>query len=159
MAAPFIIVAAARNGTIGANGQLPWHIPADLRRFKALTMGKAMVMGRKTFDSLPGLLPGRRHIVLTRDSGWSAEGAETAASLEAALALAGEEAAVIGGAEIIAQALPVVDRIELTEIDADVPGDTFLPPLGPGWRETFRESHEPSGEKPGFAFVTLARAL
>ena len=159
MAAPFIIVAAARNGTIGANGQLPWHIPADLRRFKALTMGKAMIMGRKTFDSLPGLLPGRRHIVLTRDSRWSAAGAETAASLEAALALAGEEAAVIGGAEIIAQALPLASRIELTEIDADVPGDTFLPPLGQGWRETFRESHEPSGEKPGFAFVTLARAL
>lgn len=159
MAAPFIIVAAARNGTIGANGQLPWHIPADLRRFKALTMGKAMIMGRKTFDSLPGLLPGRRHIVLTRDSGWSAAGAETAASLEAALALAGEEAAVIGGAEIIALALPLASRIELTEIDADVPGDTFLPPLGQGWRETFRESHEPSGEKPGFAFVTLARAL
>ena len=159
MAAPFIIVAAARNGTIGANGQLPWHIPADLRRFKALTMGKAMIMGRKTFDSLPGLLPGRRHIVLTRDSRWSAAGAETAASLEAALALAGEEAAVIGGAEIIAQALPLASRIELTEIDADVPGDTYLPPLGQGWRETFRESHEPSGEKPGFAFVTLARAL
>ena len=159
MAAPFIIVAAARNGTIGANGQLPWHIPADLRRFKALTMGKAMIMGRKTFDSLPGLLPDRRHIVLTRDSRWSAAGAETAASLEAALALAGEEAAVIGGAEIIAQALPLASRIELTEIDADVPGDTYLPSLGQGWRETFRESHEPSGEKPGFAFVTLARAL
>lgn len=159
MAPPFIIVAAARNGTIGANGQLPWHIPADLKRFKALTMGKSMIMGRKTFDSLPGLLPGRRHIVLTRDSGWSAVGAETAASLEAALALAGEEAAVIGGAEIIAQALPLAERIELTEIDADIPGDTFLPPLGQDWRETFRESHEPSGETPGFAFVRLARAL
>jgi len=159
MPAPFIIVAAARNGTIGANGTLPWHIPADLKRFKALTMGKSMIMGRKTFDSLPGLLSGRRHVVLTRDPAWQAEGAEVAHDLAEALALAGDEAAVIGGAEIIALALPVAGRIELTEVHADVPGDTSLPPLGEGWRETFRESHEPSGEKPGFAFVTLARAL
>ena len=159
MTAPFIIVAAARNGTIGANGTLPWHLPADLRRFKALTIGKPMIMGRKTFDSLPGVLPGRRHIVLTRDPAWRAEGAETVTSLAAALALAGPDAAVIGGAEIIALALPIADRIELTEVHAEVPGDTVLPPLGPDWRETAREEHDPSGERPGFAFVTLARAL
>ncbi|HEY6870469.1 MAG TPA: dihydrofolate reductase [Novosphingobium sp.] len=159
MSGPFIIVAAARNGVIGANGSLPWHIPADLRRFKSLTMGKAMIMGRKTFESLPGLLPGRRHIVLTRDTGWQAQGAEVARDLAAALALAGDESAVIGGAEVIALALPLASRIELTEVDADIPGDTFLPPLGSGWRETSRESHEPSGDKPGFSFVTLTRAL
>jgi dihydrofolate reductase len=156
-AAPFLVVAAARNGTIGAGGKLPWHIPADLKRFKALTMGKPMIMGRKTFESLPGLLPGRRHIVLTRDPAWSAAGAELAASFDAAVALAGTDAAVIGGAEIFALALPGAGRIELTEVHAEVPGDTFLPPLGEGWRETFREVHEPSGDRPGFAFVTLAR--
>ena len=154
-----LIVARAQNGVIGRDGRLPWHLPADLKRFKALTMGSVMIMGRKTFESLPGILPGRRHVVLTRDPAWQAEGAEVAHDLAEALALAGDEAAVIGGAEIIALALPVAGRIELTEVHADVPGDTFLPPLGEGWRETFRESHEPSGEKPGFAFVTLARAL
>jgi dihydrofolate reductase len=159
-AAPFLVVAAARNGAIGIDGKLPWHLPADLRRFKALTIGKPMIMGRKTFESLPGLLPGRRHIVLTRDAAWSAPGAEVAADLDTALALAGTaEAAVIGGGEIYALALPRAARIELTEVHADVPGDTFLPPLGQGWQEIFRESHEPSGERPGYAFVTLTRAL
>lgn len=156
----FCIVAAARNGVIGADNRLPWHLPADLRRFKALTMGKAMVMGRKTFESLPGLLPGRRHIVLTRRAGWSAEGAETAHDLDAALALAGSgEVAVIGGAEIFALALPRARRLELTEVHADIAGDTFMPPLGPGWRETGREEHEAVGESPAFAFVTLERDL
>jgi len=156
----FLIVAAARNGTIGVDGRLPWHIPADLKRFKALTMGKPMVMGRKTFASLPGLLPGRRHIVLTRDPAWSAPGAEVAHDLDAALALAGAgEVAVIGGAEIFALALPRAARLELTEVQAEVAGDTVMPPLGPGWRETFREDHVPSGETPGHAFVTLVRDL
>jgi dihydrofolate reductase len=155
-----LIVAAARNGTIGAGGALPWHIPADLKRFKALTMGKAMVMGRKTFASLPGLLPGRRHIVLTRDVAWHAKGAETAPDLAAALVLAGDgEVMVIGGAEIFALALPHAARIELTEVQAEVPGDTFLTPIGPGWRETARENHAPEGDRPGFAFVTLEPAL
>ena len=155
---PFLIVAAARNGTIGRDGGLPWHLPADLKRFKALTMGKPMVMGRRTFDSLPGLLPGRRHIVLTRDPHWSAPGAEVAHDLPAALALAGAgPVAVIGGAEIFALALPAVTRLELTEVDADVPGDTLLPPLGPGWREVARETHPPAGDAPGYAFVTLTR--
>lgn len=156
----FLIVAAARNGTIGRDGTLPWHIPADLKRFKALTMGKPMVMGRKTFASLPGLLPGRRHIVLTRDPAWTAPGAEVAHDLPAALTLAGPgEVAVIGGAEIFALALPLAGRIELTEVQADVPGDTAMPPLGPGWRETARDGHAPSGERPGYAFVTLVRDL
>jgi len=100
-----LIVARAQNGVIGRDGKLPWHIPADLKRFKALTMGSAMIMGRKTFDSLPGLLPGRRHIVLTRDREWLAEGAEVAHDVDEALKLAGERASVIGGAEILAQFL------------------------------------------------------
>ena len=154
----FGIVAVAANGVIGRDGALPWHIPADLKRFKALTSGHAMVMGRKTFVSLPGLLPGRRHIVLTRDADWSAPGAEAAHDIGSALALAGSDAAIIGGAEVFAQALPLLARIELTEIHADVVGDTALPPLGDGWREMFREEHPAIGETPAYAFVRFERA-
>ncbi|MEO6718327.1 MAG: dihydrofolate reductase [Novosphingobium sp.] len=156
----FLVVAVAAGGTIGADGAMPWHIPADLKRFKALTMGLPMVMGRKTFDSLPGLLPGRRHIVVTRDLQWEAEGAELAHSFEQALALANSaQVAVIGGAEIYALALPAATRLELTEIHADIPGDTQMPPLGEGWRETFREEHASEPGIPGFAWVTLLRDL
>jgi len=161
----FAVVAMAANGTIGADGRLPWHIPADLKRFKALTMGAAgtglpMIMGRKTFDSLPGLLPGRRHIVLTRDAAWHAEGAESAGSFSAALALGGSgEIAVIGGAQVYALAMPHLSRLELTAVHADVAGDTAMPPLGDGWHETAREEHAPEGGRPGYAFVTLARGL
>ena len=158
MTGQFGIVAVAANGVIGRDGGLPWHIPADLQRFKALTIGHAMIMGRKTFASLPGLLPGRRHIVLTRDTAWSAPGVEVAPDIAAALALAGPDAAVIGGAEVFALALPYLARIELTEVHADVPGDTHLPPFGEGWRETFREEHAASGETSAYAFVTLERA-
>lgn len=160
----FLVVAVTQNGVIGAGGTLPWHIPADLRHFKTLTMGLPMVMGRKTFDSLPGMLPGRRHIVITRDPSWQADGAEAAGGLENALKLANAaKVAVIGGAEIFALALPLASRIELTEIKADIPGDTLMPPLGPigpgGWRETFREEHAAEGARPAFAFVTLQRDL
>jgi dihydrofolate reductase len=156
----FLVVAVAANGVIGADGTMPWHIPADFRRVKTLTMGKPLIMGRKTFDSLPGILPGRRHIVITRDKEWSAEGAETAHSLKEALALANAPHIVIfGGAEIYEQALPLASRIELTEIKADIPGDTIMPSLGDGWRETFREEHEPADGRPGYAFVTLQRAV
>ena len=156
----FLVAAIAANGTIGADGTMPWHIPADLKRFKALTLGHPMVMGRKTFDSLPGLLPGRRHIVLTRDRQWHAEGAEAVHSIDDALALAGSaQVAVIGGAEIYALALPAATRLELTEVQAEIPGDTHMPRLGEGWRETFREQHPAAGERPGFAWVTLRRDL
>src|SRR5687768_18353611 len=115
-----IVVARAQNGTIGKNNSLPWHIPADLKRFKALTMGSAMVMGRKTFESLPGLLPGRRHIVLTRDLSWSVPGAEVAHDADEALKMAGNgPLSVIGGAEIFGLFLPFATRIELTEVLAD----------------------------------------
>ncbi|HEX4849022.1 MAG TPA: dihydrofolate reductase [Novosphingobium sp.] len=155
----FIAVAVADNGVIGNAGALPWHIPADLRRFKALTMGMPMVMGRKTFESLPGLLPGRRHIVLTRDTSWSEDGAEVAHSLEDALGLANSpHIAVVGGAEIYAMFLHRADRIELTEIHASPAGDTVFPHFDPSeWRETFREAHGAEGKLPPFDFVTLVR--
>jgi dihydrofolate reductase len=156
----FCIYARAANGVIGDRGRLPWHIPADLRRFKALTMGKPMIMGRKTFESLPGLLPGRRHIVLTRREGWGSEGASVARSPAEALSLAGEacpEVAVIGGAAIFDVFLPRSDRIELTEIHARYEGDVLMPRLGPEWAEKRREEHPASGELPAFDFVTLVR--
>ena len=145
-------LARADNGVIGIDGRLPWHIPADLKRFKAQTLGRAMVMGRRTFDSFPAPLPGRRHIVLTRDRGWSAPGAEVAHDPAAALALAGDDAAVIGGAEIFALFIP--DRIELTEVHTAPAGDAVVPPFT-GWREIFREDHAGEGDRPAYSFVTL----
>lgn len=156
-----LIVARAQNGVIGRDGKLPWHLPADLKRFKALTMGSAMVMGRKTFDSLPGLLPGRRHIVLTRDHDWQAPGAEVAHDIEEALLLAKSgPVSVIGGADIFALMLPLAHRIELTEVIEDVPGDTFIadPREGRAWREIFSEEHPALEGRPAFRFVTLERA-
>ncbi|MBS0482038.1 MAG: dihydrofolate reductase [Proteobacteria bacterium] len=155
----FFVVAVADNGVIGADGTMPWHLPPDLRRFKALTMGKPMVMGRKTFESLPGLLPGRRHIVLTRDPDWAEEGAEVARSAEEALALANApHIAVVGGAEVFALFLPLASRIEWTAIHASPQGDTRFPPFDrAAWTETFRENHPPQGPTPGFDFVTLMR--
>ncbi len=146
-----MIVARADNGVIGRDGKLPWHLPADLKRFKALTMGKPMIMGRKTFESLPGLLPGRRHIVLTRGD-WSAAGAEVAHDVESALALASNEAFVIGGAEVFALFAPLADRWELTEVHEELAGDTVMPaPDSAAWAETAREDHD------GYSFVTLER--
>lgn len=152
-----IIVARASDGTIGHDGHLPWHLPADLRRFKTLTMGKAMIMGRKTFESLPGMLPGRRHIVLTRDTAWQSAGAEPVATPQAALALAGDDAAVIGGAEVIAVFEPLAARLELTEVHAAFGGDTSLPAPGAQWREIARERHPAVEGQPAFDFVSLER--
>ncbi|CAH0497957.1 dihydrofolate reductase [Novosphingobium sp. CECT 9465] len=154
----FLIYARADNGVIGRDNALPWRLPADLRRFKALTLGKPMIMGRKTFESLPGLLPGRRHIVLTRDEGWRAEGAEVATSVEGALALAGPGAvAVVGGAEIYRQFLPFAETVELTEVRGNFEGDTVMPPLGSEWNEVMREEHGAVDDRPAHAFVTLRR--
>jgi dihydrofolate reductase len=151
-------LARADNGVIGRDGALPWRLPADLRRFKAQTMGKPMVMGRKTFESFPSPLPGRRHIVLTRDASWRAEGAEVAHSPEQALALAGEgEVAVIGGAEVFALFLDRADAVELTEVHASPEGDATVPPFGIAWRETFREDHASEAGQPAYSFVTLER--
>ncbi len=154
----FLIYARAANGCIGKDGSLPWHLPADLKRFKALTMGLPMIMGRKTFESLPGLLPGRRHIVLTRKERWDTTGAEHARSVEEALAMAGDgDVAVIGGAAIYDVFMSHADRIELTEIHAEYEGDTFMPPLGPEWEILAREDHEPEGSRPAYSFVTFGK--
>ncbi len=152
-----LILARADNGVIGRDGALPWRIPADLKHFKALTAGKPMIMGRRTFESLPGLLPGRRHIVLTRDRNWQAEGAEMAHTPEEALALAGPgDVAVIGGAEIFA--LFEADRIELTEVHASPEGDATVPAFGLAWREVAREDFPSEAGRPAYSFVTLERA-
>lgn len=145
------VLARADNGVIGVNGRLPWHIPADLKRFKALTLGKPMIMGRKTFESFPAALPGRRHIVLTRDPAWRREGAEVAHTPEEALAMAGGDANVIGGAEVFGLFTP--DRVELTEVRCSPEGDAVVSAFE-GWREVFREDH--SGD-PAYSFVTLVR--
>lgn len=153
-------LARADNGVIGRDGALPWRLPADLRRFKAMTMGKPMLMGRKTFDSFPSLLPGRRHIVLTRDRGWSARGAEVAHDPDAAIALAGDvpELAVIGGAQVYRLMLARATRIELTRVDARPIGDAVVPAFDPDdWREVACDAHPAEADRPGFAFVTLVR--
>lgn len=157
-----IVVARAQNGTIGRDNTLPWHLPADLKRFKALTMGSAMVMGRKTFDSLPGLLPGRRHIVLSRNRGWQANGAEVAHDVDEALAMVGDDQqlSVIGGAEIFGVFLPIATRIELTEVLADYDGETAMPDprTGGKWLEVSRQEHSAEVDRPPFRFVSLKRA-
>lgn len=149
-----LILARADNGVIGRDGTLPWRLPADLKRFKSLTTGKPMVMGRKTFDSFHAPLPGRRHIVLTRDRDWSAAGAEAVQSPAAALSVVGDDAMVIGGAEIYALFLDRADRIELTEVHATPSGDATVPAFV-GWRETAREDHPADGDRPAYSFVTL----
>lgn len=159
------IVARATNGVIARDGQVPWAISEDLKRFKRLTMGqdgqgRPMVMGRKTFESLPGLLPGRRHIVLTRQEGWRAEGAEVAGSREAALELAGEgHIAVIGGAEIFALFDDAATTFELTEVFEDAEGDVTMPSPAddPTWRELARESRPARDGFPPYDFVTFGR--
>ncbi len=159
-----LIYARAANGAIGHHGALPWRLPADLKRFKALTTGKPMVMGRKTFESLPGLLPGRRHIVLSRRGGFAAAGAELAGSADQALAVAAQgndsgEVAIIGGAAVYDLFMPMAQRIELTQIHQDYPGDTFMAEPGRGWALTAREDHAANGEQPAFSFLTFRRAV
>ena len=155
------VVAMAKNRVIGDGEGLIWHLPDDLKRVKALTLGCPLIMGRKTFESLPGLLPGRRHIVLTRRERWDSTGAELARDVNQAFDLASntaEQAAVIGGAAIFDVFMPLADRIELTDIHADFEGDTFMPAPGPEWREIAREDHPAEGDAPAYSFVTLERA-
>lgn len=146
-----LIVARATNGVIGRDGALPWRIPADLTHFKALTMGKPMIMGRRTFESLPGVLPGRPHIVLTRGA-WRAPGAEVAHDVDAALALARGDVSVIGGAEVFALFEPLAGKWELTEVHDTPDGDVSIPAPDPlRWHEVARERHD------GYDFSTLER--
>ena len=155
------VVAMAANGVIGRDGGLPWRLPDDLKRFKAITMGKPILMGRRTCESLGRPLAGRENIVLTRDRGWSAPGFRVVHSLDEALAAAGgaTELMVIGGAEIYALAWPRLDRLELTAVHADVEGDTRLEALDPSeWREVARERHAADERHAlAFSFVTFER--
>jgi len=138
-----ILAAIARNGVIGVDGGLPWHIPGDLPRFKERTMGHALVMGRRTYESIGRPLPGRTTIVVTRQPDWKADGVVTAASVSEALARAAElydEVFVVGGAQVYAEALPVTDRLELTLVDAEPEGDTLFPEVDwSRWQEVGRE--------------------
>ena len=150
------VVAVSRNGVIGRNGGLPWHISTDLKRFKTITMGKPLIMGRKTWESLPKKpLPGRPNIVITRQKNYRAEGASVVSDISSALAAAGqvEEVCVIGGGEIFDMFFAQTDRIYFTEVNLEVDGDTFFPPLDPAqWRETAREVH-PRGPNDSAGFV------
>ena len=163
-----VIVATARNGVIGRNNALPWHLPQDLRYFKRVTMGKPIVMGRKTFDSIGRPLPGRTNIVITRNPGFSAEGVRVVASLDEALRLAADialtdgapELVVIGGAEIYRASIPRADRLYITEVHASIEGDAFLPRIDwTHWREVSRERHCASDANPyDYSFVVYQRA-
>lgn len=155
----YLIAAVAKNGVIGANGKLPWHLPEDLKHFKNLTLGHPVIMGRRTWQSLGKPLPGRENIVISRKAGFEAPGASVAASLAAAVALCtGEPVAfVIGGAEIYAAALPFADGVVLTEIQQDYEGDARFPDWDRnGWRETQREAHTAAGGM-RFDFVLYER--
>lgn len=163
MSAPIVLVlAVADNGVIGDRGAIPWRIPDDVKRFKALTMGKPLVMGRKTYESFPKRpLPGRTNIVITRDAAYAAEGAVVVHSLDEALARAQVEnpleIMIAGGEAIYREALPHAARIELTEVHVAPPGDTHFPPLDKSvWRETAREAHA-TADGLRYSYVTLAR--
>ncbi|AVG16019.1 diacylglycerol kinase [Chromobacterium vaccinii] len=154
-----LVAAMAANRTIGVDNQLPWRLPEDLKHFKATTLGKPVIMGRKTWDSIGRPLPGRRNIVVTRQADWRADGAEAAHSLEEALALAGavEEACLIGGADLYRQALALADRLCLTEIARDYDGDAHFPVFDPDdWREASREAAVSADGLP-YAFVEYRR--
>ena len=153
-----LIYARAANGVIGHNNAMPWHLPEDLAHFIKLTLGHPVIMGRKTWDSLPPKfrpLPGRQNVVITRQPDWQALGAQTAGSLLDALALckAAGEVWIIGGAQIYAQAEPLASRIEVTQIHKDFEGDAFAPTLGSRWIQSHREDHTPASGL-NFSFIT-----
>ena len=156
-----IICAMARDRVIGQDNRLPWHLPADLQHFKQITMGKPMIMGRKTWESLPGLLPGRPHIVVTRNRNYRAEGARVVHSLEEAIAAAGDtdEIMIVGGANLYTQALSHARRMYLTQIDTEVEGDARFPAYDADeWRETAREAHRADENNPhDYQFITLEK--
>ena len=157
-----LIYARSANGVIGKDGVMPWHLPEDLAHFKRLTQGHPVIMGRKTWDSLPPRfrpLPGRTNIVITRQADWQAEGALTAASLQEALALCKDvqDVWIMGGAQIYTLAEPLASRIEVTEIHQDFDGDAFAPTLGSDWLEVAREAHTAASGL-NFSFVTYRRA-
>jgi dihydrofolate reductase len=156
-----LIAALADNRVIGRDNRLPWHLPADLAHFKRLTMGKPIIMGRRTWESLPGLLPHRTHIIVTRNRDYRAEGGFVVHSLQEAIGFAGdaEEMLVVGGANLYAQAIPLASRMYLTFIHQQFEGDAVFPEFGrDDWCETARERHEPDDRNPfPYSFVTLVR--
>ena len=156
-----IVVAMAENRVIGRDGDLPWRLPEDLKHFKRVTMGKPVIMGRKTWESLyVKPLPGRRNIVVTGNPAYEAEGAETAASFDAALERVSDaaEAMIIGGAALLAAALPKSDRFYLTEVHDTIDGDTYFPAFDRSeWREISRDDRAADGDHPAYSFVTLER--
>ncbi|MCB1665103.1 MAG: type 3 dihydrofolate reductase [Pseudomonadales bacterium] len=164
-----LIWAMARNRTIGRNNALPWHLSEDLKYFKRVTMGKPVIMGRKTWDSIGRPLPGRTNIVITRDSAFRAEGAKVVNTLEQALSVAesvgiidgSEEVVVMGGEQIYALALPKADRLYMTEVHADVDGDAHFPEFDrTQWQELARENHAAAGPNPyDYSFVILERKV
>jgi dihydrofolate reductase len=156
-----LIVAMARNRVIGRDGKLPWHLSADLKRFKALTMGHHIVMGRKTWESIGRPLPGRTSVVITRNPAYAAAGATVVNSVESALKTAAgdSEVFVIGGADIYRSALALADRIYLTELQAEYQGDVLFPPLAAGeWLSGQREHHAAEADQPAWDFVIYERA-
>jgi dihydrofolate reductase len=155
----YLVAAVAANGIIGAGGKLPWHIPEELKHFKKLTLGHPVIMGRRTWESLKGALPGRENIVVTRTAGYQAEGAAVANSLGASLAMcAGEPVAfVIGGTQLFEESLPIAAGMVLTEIKRDYEGDTWFPQWDPAqWKETQREAHT-AADGTRFDFVLYER--
>lgn len=161
MARPSLIVAMARNRVIGDEGRIPWHLPAELQMFKRITLGHHIVMGRKTFESIGRLLPGRTSVIVTRNSAYAIPGAMVAHSLAQALAACGDDAEpfVIGGAELFAAALPVSARLYLTVVEAEVPGDTLMPEWDPReWREASAEAFPADAANPlPYRFCVLER--
>ncbi len=154
-----LIWAEAHDRVIGATGGMPWHVPEDLAHFKELTLGDTVVMGRKTWDALDPRfkpLPGRRNIVVTRDPEWTDDGAEVVHSLDDAIA-ASDPAWVIGGAELFAATIDRADRLEVTELDLDVEGDTFAPPIGSGWRVVSEGEWQQSRGGVRFRFLRYGR--
>lgn len=154
-----LVVAIDAQRGIGIDNQLPWHLPEDLAHFKRVTLGKPILMGRKTFDSIGRPLPKRRNIVITRNPDWSHEGVDTAGSLQAAIDLLnGEPASIIGGAQIFQEAISLADCMIVTEIDHVFRCDTFFPPIDPAlWQETARETHHSEANGYDFAYVTYVR--
>tara|TARA_B110000967_G_C18761836_1_gene498278 strand:- start:203 stop:706 length:504 start_codon:yes stop_codon:yes gene_type:complete len=160
-----LIVAVSRNGVIGVDNQLPWHLPEDLKYFKSVTMGKPIIMGRKTYDSIGRPLPGRTNIVITRDSSWQAEGVEVAQTLAQAMTLGrlacanagADEAMVIGGEQIYRMTLPAADRLYLTEVQAEVEGDAFFPEFEiKQWQQVSEQLPELTDTHP-YRFLILER--
>ena len=156
-----LIVAMGKGGVIGLDNRLPWRLPAELAHFKRITMGKPIVMGRKTWESLPGVLPGRRHIVITRDESYQADSCTLVHSTDEAIAAAGDvdEIMIVGGGTIYRVFLPLADRFYLTQVETEVEGDAYFPEVDwDQWRELSRESHQADEKNPhAYSFIDLAR--